>query len=60
MIIPGLMRLICTRISLRPIWQERAQIEVISHVRLLEGTCRSFQYFFVLFYIYMVMFSILL
>ena len=57
MIIAGLIRLICMRILLRPILQERAQIEVISYVRSLEGTLRSSQYSFVLFYMYIVMFS---
>jgi hypothetical protein len=58
MIIAGLIRVIYIRISLRPIWQERAQIEVISNVRSLKGTLPVFPVLFCLFYIYIVMFSL--
>lgn len=38
MIIAGLMSLIYMMILLRHIWQERAQVEAISHARSREGT----------------------
>ena len=40
------------RISLRPIWQERAQIEVTSHIRSLEGSSVVLVLFCPVLYVY--------